>query len=86
MKCLRSSAFQFVIAFIGATTLAVFTFRPILDARMAIYVRDYPHDGQDSLGAAMDAMMWFVVIEIVSWVLLYRLRKKIFGRLAEPPT
>lgn len=53
---------------------------------MAIYVRDYPHDGQDSLGAAMDAMMWFVVIEIVSWVLLYRLRKKIFGRLAEPPT
>ena len=43
---------------------------------MAIYVRDYPHDGQDSLGAAMDAMMWFVVIEIVSWVLLYRLRRR----------
>lgn len=36
---------------VAATAISVLTFRPILDARMTAYVREYPHDGQDSLGA-----------------------------------
>jgi hypothetical protein len=47
------------------------------DWRMAVYVSQYPHDGQDSLGAAMDALAAFIVIELIISILLYRLQRKL---------
>jgi hypothetical protein len=44
---------------------------------MAMYVRQYPHDGQDSLGAAVDAFAAFIVIELIISILLYRLQRKL---------
>jgi hypothetical protein len=69
-----------VIAFIGATILAILTFRPILEMRMATYVRQYPHDGQDSLGAFLDACAAALVIEIGSGFFLFVLQRKISSR------
>jgi hypothetical protein len=43
---------------------------------MAVYVRAYPHDGQDSLGAAMDALGASVLIEIGCSFLFYLLQRK----------
>jgi hypothetical protein len=82
----RSRIGQALIAFAGATILVVLTIRPIFDVRMAMYVSQYPHDGQDSLGAAFDAIVASIFIEIVSCVLLYRLQKKLVGRRAAKVT
>jgi len=43
---------------------------------MAVYVREYPNDGQDSLGALMDAFGAFVLIEVCCSILFYRLQRK----------
>jgi hypothetical protein len=72
---------QGAISIAGATTLAILMFRPIFDARMAVYVRDYPHDGQDSLGALMDALAAFAIIEVCCSLLFYWAQRK-FGRRA----
>ncbi len=44
---------------------------------MALYVREYPHDGQDSLGAAIDALEAFIAIEVCLSLVLYRIQRKL---------
>jgi hypothetical protein len=38
---------------------------------MAAYVREAPHDGQDSLAAAIDALGVFILIEVGGSILFY---------------
>ena len=73
----RSRLLQAIISVAGATALAILTFRPILDTRMAVYVREFPHDGQDSLGAAMDAVGAFILIAVCCSILFYLLQRRI---------
>jgi hypothetical protein len=72
--------FQAVISIAGATILAILTFRPILNARAAVYGREFPHDGQNALGAAFDALEAFVVIEVCCSVLFYFIQRKLVWR------
>ena len=78
MKWPRSKLVQLLIALFLATAVAISTFKPIMDARMAVYVREYPHDGQDSLGAFMDACVIWLVLEIGISVALYVLQRRLF--------
>ena len=71
MRWPRSRIIQALISIAGATTIAPGAFRLIFNARMAVYVREYPHDGQDSLSAAVDALEAFVAIEVCLSVALY---------------
>ncbi|ADW67309.1 hypothetical protein [Granulicella tundricola] len=44
------------LAVLLATISVPFIFRSVMNHRMELYVRIYPHDGQDSLGAFFDAL------------------------------
>ena len=72
----RSRLLHGLISVVAATALGFLTFGPILNARMAIYVREYPHDGQDSLSALMDALEAFLLIEVCCSILFYWLQRK----------
>jgi len=72
----RSRLLQALISLVGATILAVLTLRPILHARMAVYVRAYPYDGQDALSAAVDALGAFILIEACCSILFYLVQRK----------
>ena len=76
----KSRVWHGFIAFVGATILAAVTFRPILDMRMDTYAREYPHDGQSSLGAFFDACSAAFLIEIAAGVLLFKLQRRIVSR------
>ena len=68
------------IAFLGATIIAAFAFRPILGMRMNTYIHESPRDGQDSLAAFFDACVATFCIETGSGVLLFMLQRKISRR------
>jgi hypothetical protein len=73
----KSRSAHAVLAFVGATLLTISSFRPIFDMRMNQYVVEYPHDGQDSLGAFLDACVAGFLIEIVACVLLFKLQRRL---------
>ena len=52
----RSKWAQAGIAFVGASISSVIVFIRVNNTHFALYARQYPHDGQDGLGAFMDAL------------------------------
>jgi len=52
----RSLLAQLAISFVGAGIASYFVAGHVSDAQFLVYARQYPHDGQDGLGAMMDGL------------------------------
>jgi hypothetical protein len=70
MQWPRSGWTQAVIAFMVGLASAICAFKITADHQIALYAREYPHDGQDGLGAVMDgfgagAFMLLIVFAVL---------------------
>src|SRR5271170_559442 len=52
----KSKSAQAGIAFLSSAVSTPLVFMWVMRTRMELYVREYPHDGQDSLSAFSDAL------------------------------
>jgi hypothetical protein len=67
----KSGWAQAGIAFLSALISCVFVFIRINNTHFALYAREYPHDGQDGLGAFMDALQAGALTLIGVFVLVF---------------
>jgi hypothetical protein len=58
---------QLAIAFVGAVVVAYFVGGHVADTHFQLYARQYPHDGQDGLGAAIDGLTTGAITFVVAF-------------------
>ena len=71
MKWPKSAWDQACIAGVGALVTAILGARWLYTSRLAQYVSEYPRDGQDGLGAFVDAVEWFPVLLLAAFAFLF---------------
>ena len=71
IKWPRSGWSQAGIAFAGALLAAILVYGYINKTHFDLYARQYPHDGQDGLGAMMDALSAGAMTMLVTFVVLF---------------
>jgi hypothetical protein len=73
----KSEAAHKALALIGATGIAVISSWLAFRLSFALFVRLYPHDGQDSLGSLGLAVFVLPIAGIVAFEMLYKLQRRL---------
>jgi len=76
----RSAWKQDGIALVCATILAMAGCHWTAEAELRYYVRAYPHDGQDGLGAMMDGLTAAFWIELAGFAVIFWLQRTFMPR------
>jgi hypothetical protein len=71
MKWPTSRSTQAAIAFMGAVAISVAVYKWIDETHFARYASEHSHDGQDGLGAFMDALSTASFTMIGAFVVLF---------------
>ena len=76
----KSGWAQTGIAFLSAVISSVFVFIRVNNTHFVLYAREYPHDGQDGLGALMDALQAGALTLIGVFILVFAVQRLITAK------